>query len=1347
MDWEGNRSPDVPVNFYFARSAPLELEITGKGTVAGVTNGQVLNAGSSYTATATPSKGYVLDNWSGSATGAVATISFQVPTTATNFSLKASFISDPLPTLTGTYNGLFQTLGNPSFEGSGFMALSLKSGGDFDGSIQYHGQPYFFNGKFDSAGNAGLQGLLDGVNFSMSLQLQRSTPAGLITGTMSATGSSIFVQLERLAPGMAGVTNAPPTGPYTFALPVVITNSPNPTVPGGNGYGTATISSAGVLSLDGVLGDGTTITAAPKVSRLGRWPLYVPLGGNKGAISGWISQATNQPGKLQGSMQWVRLSDASSGGLYPAGVTNQASFVGSSYNPAPDGTRLLSWVYGLARIAGSDLVPPLTNQVKLTTNNTFEISAPNPNLLQLQLDPASGLVNGSFVNPWFGTTNIIESAAVVASNYIRGQYRSGTQIGSFSVDISPVMVTQSVTSVTLAGLTAAMLEGGVIQFEGDGVISLTNALKPQYNTRFESKGHSVVISGAGTSRLVEVPPNVSFAAVGMIFADGYYRGDDGVTGPAPTAGGDAFGAGIFSLGTEVGLTNCIITNCIAHGGQAGQDTSTNGAPVGGGKAMGAAIYNSSGNLSLSNCTVVGSQALAGGNRSLANTNQLSSGDAAAMGGAVFSGAGICRILGSSFRDNRVRGGEALPLSSEQPGRTGDAAGGAIAVSGGTLFLSTSSCLSNTVSQSTNSAKVPGGAYAGAIFVETNVVALIDESVFGANAASAGTSTNGTAVPNAEGGAIYSIGALTLSNCTFEFNMVRGGSTPPGGPARGGALSALGFLAINGSTFNDNVAQGGQHEGVPASPVAGGNATGGAIFAFGSTVAITNATFAFNHARGGSGTGPDAQTLGLRGNGLGGAVAVNSNAVLLAHVTLAYNEALVGEAGTNSSGTALGGGVANIYSTVFIRGSILATNNPANVSGQISDQGYNILSDGSIALTGAGSLTNTEALLGSLSANGGSTRTFSIFPDSPARDAVRGGFPPIDQRGTGRPQGSYADSGSFEFVQVIPVFSIQPSGTNVARFGTNITFQSLASGPGPIGYFWLKDDGVLTGAVSNYLTLTNLQVEDAGTYAAVATNSYGSSTSSIVTLALDLRPYILTQPADIVIAPGASTTMVVTASGPALGYRWLHNHLPVTDATNSTFQFSNAAPGIDGPYQVIITNSAGSVTSRVASVSWSAAALAILNQPQDLTVAIGSPSTLTVLASGIAPIHYQWWRNSAPITGATNNFVSYSYTARTNGGNYWVVVDNPFVGLNSRTAAVAVVASPLVAIRAQGNSTVSVTAFGDPGRVHRLLTSTNLAAGSSWDLVGSQVIPGSGSVTWNLQFSTNAQPAFYRAVTP
>jgi len=147
------------------------------------------------------------------------------------------------------------------------------------------------------------------------------------------------------------------------------------------------------------------------------------------------------------------------------------------------------------------------------------------------------------------------------------------------------------------------------------------------------------------------------------------------------------------------------------------------------------------------------------------------------------------------------------------------------------------------------------------------------------------------------------------------------------------------------------------------------------------------------------------------------------------------------------------------------------------------------------------------------------------------------------------------------------------------------------------------------------------------------------------------------------------------------------------------------------------------------------------------VAIGSPSTLTVLASGIAPIHYQWWRNSAPITGATNNFVSYSYTARTNGGNYWVVVDNPFVGLNSRTAAVAVVASPLVAIRAQGNSTVSVTAFGDPGRVHRLLTSTNLAAGSSWDLVGSQVIPGSGSVTWNLQFSTNAQPAFYRAVTP
>jgi hypothetical protein len=583
--------------------------------------------------------------------------------------------------------------------------------------------------------------------------------------------------------------------------------------------------------------------------------------------------------------------------------------------------------------------------------------------------------------------------------------------------------------------------------------------------------------------------------------------------------------------------------------------------------------------------------------------------------------------------------------------------------------------------------------------------------------------------------------LTLRDSTLELNAAYGGGTSPAGVGRGGAVSASGTVVVNGTTFNDNVAQGGQFENTAAT-VAGGEGIGGAIF-MANVLNVTNSTFASNHATGGSGSDANSQ----RGNGRGGALALSVGPTVIANVTLAYNEAASGAAGAPNTGEAFGGAILNQSGAVTLRASVVASNAPANFFGNLTDNGYNISSDASFSLINSGSLTNKDPLISVLDTNGGPTRTIAIFPESPAREAVRGAFPSLDQRGTLRPQGNFADSGAYEYVQTLPLFSVQPSGTNIVRLGTNITFQAQASGPGPIGYYWLKDSVQMTGQVSASLSITNIEPEDDGSYAIVATNSYGAATSTVVRLIVDLRPVIVTQPAtNTVISPGENRSLFVDAIGPFLNYTWLKNDAPILNSNSNVLPL-NGVPGVEGPYKVIVTNPSGSSTSVVANVSWSAAALTILTHPQSQTVGIGNPVTITALASGVAPIGYQWYRDSLLLLGETSPTLFIAVAARTNQGNYRVVVNNQFASITSSNALLSVVLPPEISIVRPNTNSVTITVFGDPQKTHRLLTSTNLEPDAIWTPIGSHTLPGSGSASWSVPTNTNDPPTFFRVVTP
>ncbi len=1364
VDFEGRRSTNSPtITFYYATNTPLILQVIGEGKVTGVTNGQRVELGRYYTAVAAAKKGKIFDGWTGSVASASSSLTFLVPTNATNFALTARFVTHPFIRLAGRYEGLIRPSGltnaygytNAPLENSGHTTLSLNSRGGISGRIRHRNGSYSFSARLDTNFSVTLQGSIGGINRSVSLKLDTTNTAGVISGSVfgNTTGEII---LERLADRLSS-TNVPASGNFTFALAnttnSVPTNSPAELTPGGFGYGTAKLKANGQLQLAGTLGNGTAFKINARHTRQGRWPVHHVLARGQGVFIGWLAATTNQSENFDGPMIWVTQPDARTTN-YISGFTNQPVLLASPFVAPASGTRLLNWVNGQARLTGANLVRGVTNVIKLSTNNALTILDSNVTALNLTLDLRSGEVRGSFVHPWIGTTNTLRGVVLKRAEGIRGLFHDGQQTGGLQVNISPFLLTQNVASVTLAGLAEAMKEGGILRFATNGTITLTNTLVPVYDTAFDANGHQVTIDGAGVHRLVEVRTNLSFAATGVTFANGRVDGTNGTAGTSTTApqpGGDGCGAGLWNRGGVVALTNCVLTNFIVQGGSPGALTSTNYSPSAAGRGLGAAICNLGGRVTLEACRLLGNSAL--GYPTLANINAgvgvTNSG--AALGGAVYSEGGECEFRSTTFDDNYAQGGESLLASSGSASRTGESRGGAIAVTAGRLLIVGSTLTNNLAFTFVSPTNSPGasGAGGGAVYLASNVVTTIEQTVLTANQSQGDDDDTplgwgGTS----HGGAIYNAGTLRVSESTLTGNGALGGDGLLGADAFGGALSSFGSAIVIASTFDNNIAKGGDGLGSldgGTNGVAGGTGSGGAIHAAGGTFAMTNSTLALNIVQGGAGDNASTNS-GLRGDARGGALALVSNLTTLVHVTIAYNTNELSTVGNTNSGSRAGGGIWSIGNAYSIRASIVATNSPANLAGDVADLGYNLSSDNSLALPVTTSVTNVEPRIGILTTNGGPTRTIALGIGSPALDLVpTTALPAKDQRGIDRPAGIIGDSGAFEstLTQVPPTFVLQPVGT-VVRAGSNYTFQAIATGPAPIGYFWMKNGVLVSGATSTTLALSNVQDADTANYVAVATNSFGSTTSVVAALTVDSRPLLLGEPADASVAPGSAASFAVTVNGPALRYFWSKDGSEISGATNAVLTISNVVLGTQGAYQVIATNFAGAVTSRVATLTFNSDALRIVFQPVSLTVTQATVASLSVQAAGLPPFSYQWFFGSLPLDGATNDVLTFSSVDFTNAGNYRVVVTNAYRSVVSDTATLTIVApaaGPRLTI-VDGGETVSLVCHGPVGRSLRLQSSPALGTNAVWTTISTGRVPEGGELRW-VQPRTGEQQIYFR----
>src|SRR5439155_1362218 len=122
----------------------------------------------------------------------------------------------------------------------------------------------------------------------------------------------------------------------------------------------------------------------------------------------------------------------------------------------------------------------------------------------------------------------------------------------------------------------------------------------------------------------------------------------------------------------------------------------------------------------------------------------------------------------------------------------------------------------------------------------------------------------------------------------------------------------------------------------------------------------------------------------------------------------------------------------------------------------------------------------------------------------------------------------------------------------------------------------------------------------------------------------------------------------------LSYRWYFNtNTAIANATNATLTITNAQATNAGAYSVRVTNSVGSVTSAIATLTVIVpVAPTITNQPTNLVVTAGQNATFAVDASGTSPLSYQWYFNTnTPLASATNDTLTITNAQAGDGGGY------------------------------------------------------------------------------------------------
>jgi autotransporter-associated beta strand protein len=239
----------------------------------------------------------------------------------------------------------------------------------------------------------------------------------------------------------------------------------------------------------------------------------------------------------------------------------------------------------------------------------------------------------------------------------------------------------------------------------------------------------------------------------------------------------------------------------------------------------------------------------------------------------------------------------------------------------------------------------------------------------------------------------------------------------------------------------------------------------------------------------------------------------------------------------------------------------------------------------------------------------------------------------------------------------------------------------------------------------------------------------------------VAPSISQHPQSSVVPQGATLQLSVVAAGAApLAYQWRRDSNNLTDGPGisgsggATLTLASVAAGSSGLYDVVVSNSVGSITSNPAQLTVYGPPVITL-QPASTVRDLGQSASFTVQVTSVGTVSYQWRKDGQPIAGATAPQLTLANVSAAQVGLYDVVVTNAAGSTTSSGASLALSNNPVapiiltqpagVVVAPDSSAVLTVNAIGtEPMSYQWRKNGVSVAGATTASLILNPVLPSS-----------------------
>src|SRR5439155_17382612 len=138
--------------------------------------------------------------------------------------------------------------------------------------------------------------------------------------------------------------------------------------------------------------------------------------------------------------------------------------------------------------------------------------------------------------------------------------------------------------------------------------------------------------------------------------------------------------------------------------------------------------------------------------------------------------------------------------------------------------------------------------------------------------------------------------------------------------------------------------------------------------------------------------------------------------------------------------------------------------------------------------------------------------------------------------------------------------------------------------------------------------------------------------------------------------GSTVTLITVASGTgSFHYQWTKGGANIPGATKSNLVLTSISQADAGTYCVLVSGACNTVSNcAVLALTTPVSAVG----PNNQTDCPGGTATLSTVASGTGPFHYQWNKGGTSIAGATNSSLVLANLTQADAATYCVLVSGP-----------------------------------------------------------------------------------------